>query len=168
MPKRPHIHGAVKEAVLAWGAAATVESAAKHLLLSRSRLDAPLVRQLVGEVAEVSIECVIGLLADTANTDPSAALTRVGEADLTPTQLDRLSAWVSDLPRTATALGLSMEDWSHALGAAANRILTASALNDDRDPAAPTAFLGTATRAVPDSSKGPGFLSQLAARVQKR
>ncbi len=165
MAKRQHIHRSVQEAVVGWGAAADVAAAAKHLSQSRSCLDAPLVRQLVGEVAEVSVECVIGLLADAANSDPGKALTRVGEADLTPLQLSHLSAWISDLPRTATALGLSLEAWSQELGAAANRVLTTSALAEQATPAA---RLFSGPRAIPASSgAAPGFVSQLAARVQR-
>ena len=167
MAKRQHIHLSVQEAVVGWGAASDVEAAAKHLSQSRSRLDASLARQLVGEVAEVTIECVIGLLADAADSSGGAALTRVADAELNPLQLGHLSAWISDLPRTAEALGLSLENWSHELGAAANRILSASALNDDRDlPQNPT-LLGLARRVIPGPSAGPGFISQLAARVDK-
>ena len=163
MAKRQHIHRSVQEAVLGWGAAANVDAAAKQLLQSRSRLDAPLVRQLVGEVAEVSVECVIGLLVDAEHSAPGVVLTRVGDAELTPLQLGHLSAWISDLPRTATALGLSLEAWSQELGAAANRVLSASALNEDRDMSGSASLLGTARRVIPGTSAGVGF----AARVQK-
>jgi hypothetical protein len=163
------VHDAVKDAVIGWGDAPNLAAAAKALAKARQKLEQPLLPQLRSEVAEVSLETMMRMLAK-APTNAGEELMRVGEADLNHAQRERLSAWVLDLPLTGQALGLSIEDWHRELSAAAQRMIAMAAAKADDNVRLSGNAIGTLPRALPASigDNPAGFVSQLAARLPKR
>jgi hypothetical protein len=171
----------VKAAVKAWGAASDLDAAAQALADARRDLDPALLPELRTEVAEISAECLVEVLAlekDVVRKDPVEIL----GLPLFPKQVERVGAWLHDQAPTAAALGVDLPTWSKLLEVGMERYRAAQlglpappsslegaaalAKNIEQarsliDASAPSKF---ENRAAPGTSKKAGLLGMLAAR----
>lgn len=104
-----------KAAVRVWAKSKDGAAGAKALATHRRQLPAELRSLLVSEVAEISAELMVELLAREDGLDPKSDPVEVEGAQLHPRQAARLQAWLEDQKLTAEALGQSPEAWMKAL-----------------------------------------------------
>jgi hypothetical protein len=104
--------------IKAWVTADDVEGAPKALKQGRLGLDAELVPVLVQEVAAITAETMVEVIAMEKGLDGDVELVEVEGLNLHPKQVERLSAWANDLEPTADALGVSGEQFTKRLGEA--------------------------------------------------
>lgn len=160
----PHVHPAVRKAVLDWADASTVHSSAKSLEAARKAIDPTLLSELKRHVAKVQATSAIRLLNTPIGT---GATTRVGLMDLTDEQQKVLAGWVADADRTAKALGLTYGTWMHELDVALQRMM-AEAANEEGKGDQVERVVSSEPRVIPtQTTAGAGVASQLAARLRK-
>ena len=181
MPAAAGVHPDVKAAVIAWAGAADLDAAAAILDESRKKLDPGLLPQLRTEVAEISAESFVALLALERDVVPGPKPVEILGVELHPKQAERLSAWLQDQRSTAEALGLEPEAWGRMIDAGMKRYLA-----NERGAAGPVPrdaskrvieaqrLLGTASAKgfanprTPVGRRGSGLLDILAARSSSR
>lgn len=105
----------VKDAVRAWAGAKSFAAGAKALAAARRALSAEQLPILVSEVAEVSAELMVEVLAETKGLDAEAEPVEFEGVQMHPRQAERLGAWAEDQKLTGEALGLKHEAWKAAL-----------------------------------------------------
>jgi hypothetical protein len=128
------IDDAVKDAVLAWANAANVQDAAARLAEARKTLAQDLFPALCDEIAEITTETLLGLLARKDRIGAHEKTTDVFGVALFPAQLERFSAWVNDQRTTADALGLPFPTWMGVLERGAARVLERAADEEANGP----------------------------------
>ena len=126
MSKRPDIDPQVISVVRSWAAAGQLDAAAAALADGRRALDATLRIQLQAEIAEISAEGLIDLIAMVEGTDEGEPQEVLG-LQLMPVQRERVSAWLFDQRATAEALGLEQEVWGKLLVAGMERYIAREA-----------------------------------------
>lgn len=110
------VHPGVEAAVRAWAKESDLSVGARVLGEHRLRLGPEQVAELRTEVAEISAEGLIELLALERGVTPGEA-TEVFGIPLLPKQIERLSAWILDQREVHEALGVSAEAWGRMLEA---------------------------------------------------
>ncbi len=167
------VHPRVKDAVRAWGAAPDLARAAEALDAARRTLEPELIAQLVDEVAEISAELMVEVIAMESGVDTDAAPIDVLGLSLYPKQTERLAAWLEDQAPTAAALGLERDAWVRQIEKGFERYLARARGEGDAPPAEITdgarRLLGDSrtafeARPAPGASPRAGLSGLLAAR----
>ena len=163
----------VIEAVQAWALAPNLEAAGRALQEKRLSLAPVLLPQLCQEIAEISAEALVDLIALEKGLE-EGEFTEVEGIPLLPKQLERVSAWHHDQLPTAQALGLTPERWGELLIGGMERLcgqLGTTSQDEAREESAQIAqkLLGGGSQRFenppqPGQSKQAGLQGLLAAR----
>lgn len=113
---------AVQAVVRAWAKEEDLSAGARALAAGRATLSMELQAELRSEVAEISAESMIEVLALDRGVAPGET-TEVFGIPLLPKQIERLSAWILDQREVAEALGVGAEAWGRMLESGLDRHL---------------------------------------------
>jgi hypothetical protein len=117
------LDAAVKQAVLDWSAAPTVEQGAKVLAKRCAELAPHLRESLFSEVAEVTSETLVEFLSNPEGRSADEPTITHEGVTLAQTQLFRLSVWAHDQAAIAQALGMTLAEWEVHLDAGFERTM---------------------------------------------
>jgi hypothetical protein len=142
MPKKSGVPPEVVAVVRAWARAADLEDGARALAEGKRALAPEHAAILLAEVAEISIETLIEVLArEDAAVDDGTRVDESHGLPLYPRQIARLAAWQEDQRGIAKALGLDPERWAQQIEAGVERVASAAS--------SPTSSPGTPARSGP-------------------
>lgn len=160
------VHEDVKRAVLAWAGAPDLDDAARQLAKHRRRLDAELVDELTHEIAEISAETLIELIAMERDVIPGPTVEILGLA-LYPKQAERVAAWVEDQEPTTTALGIDPDDWGAIVERGLRKYVARERGNVEARTRQASDLIGAArkNRFAPPRRESSGLSGLLAART---
>ena len=165
-----HVHADVKAAVIAWSSAEDLDHASAKLDQARRSLAPDLLPALRQEVAEVSAETLIELIALERDVVPGEPIEWQG-LSLMPRQAERVAAFLQDQIPTAKALGVDPLEWGRmvekGLRIYVARNQGAKAAADEARAKKALTLIGRAPIAAPPATKSGGLAGILAARTFK-
>ena len=167
---RNDVHADVKAAVIAWSQAEDLDDASATLRQARLSLAPELLPVLRREVAEISAETLIELIALERDVVPGEPIEWQG-LSLMPRQAERVAAFLQDQIPTAEALGLGPEEWGRkveqGLRVYVARTQGARATVSEANAKKALALIGRESVAAPPAPKSGGLAGILAARTFK-
>jgi len=150
----PKVHDDVKRAVLAWARAEDFTASASILKQARERLAPELLPELRSEVAAVSAETLLRVMA-LESRPGSESRVEVEGVPLDDHMLERLSAWREDQIGTADALGLEVDQWTRLIQAALSTTILPEGQAADEVAAERIAAAKKLIQADPSSFQNP-------------